>query len=277
MSTASKAADILPRHDMIPIVLHHGLMGFGDLQVGPVKLAYFRGIDRAIRAAGHPLIVSRVHPTGAIELRARQLKENILRGLKQLGREREPILLIGHSLGGLDARFMISQLGMSDRVAALLTIATPHRGSPYADWCLLNLGKRLGGLALMNMVGLDVRAVSDLTTTNCRRFNRVIKNVPGVQYFSVSGARPWHRVPPFAVHAHRIITAKEGENDCLVSVKSSTWGEHLGVWPADHFHTINHKLVVEIKEPTGDIVPYWQAAIERVTYSLSPAAKPVKR
>ena len=29
--------------------------------------------------------------------------------------------------------------------AALLTITTPHRGSPYADWCI-ETSRKLGGL-----------------------------------------------------------------------------------------------------------------------------------
>jgi triacylglycerol lipase len=252
---------------MIPIVLHHGFMGFGDVAVGPVKVAYFRGIDRALAKRGHPIIVSRVHPTGSIELRARQLKDHILRELKE--HELERILIVAHSMGGLDARYMISKLDMADRVAGLLTITTPHRGSPYADWCLEHLGRRMGGLLLMKKLGLDVQAISDLTTASCRKFNRAIKNAAGVQYFSVSAARPWHRVPAFALHSHRIIAAAEGENDSLVSVKSSTWGEHLGIWPADHFHSINHRFVMEIKKPTGNIVPLWMKAIEHVTGKLA--------
>jgi triacylglycerol lipase len=252
----------------IPIVLHHGLMGFGDIAVGPIKLPYFRGIDRAITDRGHALIVTRVHPTGPIELRARQLKEQILRGLKQHNLERSRFLLIAHSMGGLDSRYMISRLGMDDRVAALLTITTPHRGSPYADWCVKNLGEKLGGLRLMNMLGLDVRAVSDLTTTACRKFNREIKNAPGVQYFSISASRPWHRVPPFAIHAYKVIHDLEGDNDCLVSIKSATWGEHLGTWPADHFHTINHKFIVELREPTGNIIPYYIKALDKVLHKI---------
>jgi triacylglycerol lipase len=248
----------------MPIILHHGLMGFGDVAIGPIKIAYFRGIDRALAQRGHPLIVSRVHPTGAIELRARQLKATILRGLKQHGREGSPVLIIAHSMGGLDARYMISRLGMAGQVAGILTVSTPHRGSPYADWCLRNLGERLGGMRLMNFLGLDVRAVSDLTTERCRQFNREIKDAAGVQYFSISAARPWHRVPPFAVHAHKIVTDAEGDNDCLVSVKSATWGEHLATWPADHFHAINHKLIVEIKHKTGDITPYYLKALDRM-------------
>ena len=254
---------------MVPIVLHHGLFGFDGISVGPMRVRYFRGIDRALTERGHPLIVSRVHPTGSIELRARQLKENILRGLKSVERERDKVLIVAHSMGGLDARFMINKLGMDDRVAGLLTITTPHRGSPYADWCIENLGRKLGGLRLMKFLGLDVEAINDLTTERCRRFNRAIKNVPGVQYFSVSAARPWHLVPPFALHPHRIIAAAEGENDSLVSVKSSTWGEHLGVWPADHFHAVNHKLVLEIRRPTGSIVPLWMKALDHVTAKLT--------
>lgn len=247
---------------MTPIVLHHGLMGFGDVKIGPIKLSYFAGIDRMISGRDHPLIISRVHPTGSIERRARELKEIVIRQLKVLGREKEKVAIIAHSMGGLDARYMISRLGMDDRVSALVTITTPHRGSPYADWCFKNLGQRLGGLQLMNLMGLDVRAVSDLTTESCATFNEAVPDVPTVKYFSVSAARPWHRVPPFAIHAHKIITDAEGPNDSLVSVKSSTWAEHLGVWPADHWHTINHRLVVELKEPTGDITPYYVKVLD---------------
>jgi triacylglycerol lipase len=262
---------------VIPIVLHHGLMGFGDLSIGPVKVPYFRGIDRAIRQRGHPVIISRVHPTASVETRAEQLKENILRGLEECdgagagagAGAGKRVIVVGHSMGGLDARYMVARLGMADKVAALLTVTTPHRGSPYADWCLENLGRRLGGLALMKKIGLDVQAISDLTLDSCRKFNRKIKNVPGVLYFSVSAARPWHRVPAFALHAHRLIAACEGDNDCLVSVKSSTWGEHLGTWPADHFHAVNHKMIFEIREKTGNIAPYYLAAIEKIVERIS--------
>jgi len=253
---------------VLPVVLHHGLMGFGDISVGPIKIPYFRGIDRALRERGHGLIISRVHPTGSIERRARELKANIERGLEQTDGNEDRVIVIAHSMGGLDARYMIAKLGMHDRVAALLTITSPHRGSPYADWCLENLGRRLGGLKLIKCLGLDMEAIADLTTESCRKFNRRIKNVPGVLYFSVSAARPWHRVPPWAMHSHKVIAGAEGENDGLVSVKSSTWGEHLGVWPTDHWHAVNHKMIVEIKQPTGSVLPYYMKAIDRVIECL---------
>jgi len=165
---------------MIPVVLHHGLFGLGDLRLGPIRMSYFHKIDRAIASRGHLVIPTRVHPTASVEKRARELKQQILERLEMVGQPHAKVLLIAHSMGGLDARYMINKLAMDDRVAALLTVTTPHRGSPYADWCLLNLGKRLGGLQLMKLLGLDVQAIADLTTQSCRAFNRSVKNVPGV-------------------------------------------------------------------------------------------------
>jgi triacylglycerol lipase len=241
---------------MTPIVLHHGLFGFCDFKLGPLKMSYFRGIDEALAARGHPLVVTRVHPTGGIALRAGQLKQRICAECN--GR---PVVIIAHSMGGLDARHMITHLGMADRVAALITVSTPHRGSPYADWCLKHLGKRLGGLGLMKSLNVDVQAFSDLTTERCARFNEQTPDAPGVRYYSVSAARPWNKVPPWAMHSWRVIHAAEGPNDGLVSVTSAQWARHLETWPADHWHTINKRFVMD-KNGTGDIVPYYLRVLD---------------
>ena len=54
-----------------PVILHHGLFGTGDFKIGPLKFSYFRKIDRAIAERGHPLIVTRVHPSSSVENHAR--------------------------------------------------------------------------------------------------------------------------------------------------------------------------------------------------------------
>jgi triacylglycerol lipase len=254
---------------MIPVVLHHGFMGV-EFRAGPINLlTNFRGIDRAIAARGHPLIVSRVHPTAGVATRARQLKEVMLRQFEILGLPKgERVIIIGHSMGGLDARYMITRLGMADRVRALLTVTTPHRGTSYADWCVRHIGQRLGALRLFNLVGWDMQAAIDVQTESCRRFNEDVPDHPDVRYFSVSAARPWHRVPAFALHSYKVVYDAEGDNDGLVSVRSSTWGEHLGVWPADHWHTVNKRLVLELKNPTGDITPYYLSALDEVVRRL---------
>ena len=167
-------------------------------------------------------------------------------------------------MGGLDVRYAVSKLGLDRHVAAVVTVTAPHRGSPFADWVVENLGRRLGGIQLAKFMNWDLGAAADLTTEGCRRFNETVTDMPGVPYFSVSASRPWSKMPAFAMFSHRIISAIEGENDGLVSVQSSTWGEHLGVWAADHWHTINRRFSLERNHPTGDIAPFWMKLLDHV-------------
>jgi triacylglycerol lipase len=249
---------------MTPIVLQHGLFGFAAVGIGPLKLTYFNRIDRALAERGHPLIVPRVHPTGTIARRAAALKRSILDGLGSMGRAGERVIVIAHSMGGLDARYMISRLGMDRRVAALVTVCTPHRGSAYADWCLEHLGRRLKGMELVNLLALDARAVRDLSTGACTRFNETYPDIPAVRYFSISAQRAWRRVPPVFLHSHKVVHDAEGPNDGIVSVRSAAWGEHLGTWPCDHLHAVNKRLLPELHDRTGYVTPRYLAVIDHL-------------
>jgi triacylglycerol lipase len=231
-----------------------------NLDLGPIRLSYFNKIDHAVAKLGNPTLIANVHPTASIETRASQLKARIL---SELGEDGPKIVIIGHSMGGLDARYMIAKLGMASRVGALVTVTCPHRGSPYADWCINTLGHRLGTLKLLEFLHIDVGGFTDLTTQRCAAFNEQIPDDPAVKYFSVSAARPIDRIPPWGIHSYKIIHEVEGDNDGLVSVKSSQWGEHLGTWPADHWHTINHRVLPERREDaTGNIAPYYLQLIQ---------------
>jgi hypothetical protein len=55
----------------------------------------------------------------------------------------------------------------------------------------------------------------------------------------------------------------------LVSVSSATWGRHLETWPADHLHLVNKRLMPEIRNPTGDIVPYYLRALDQVLSDIA--------
>ena len=116
----------------------------------------------------------------------------------------------------------------------------------------------------------------DLTTERCAAFNQVVPDVPGLPYFSVSAAQPvWTKIPPWGLHGWRLIKAADGDNDGLVSVKSAAWGTHLGTWPASHWHTLNRPMVVEIKDPTGDITPYWMRMLEQVCHRITSPVRAV--
>ena len=109
-----------------PIVLAHGLLGFDKIR--PFGLEYFRGIREALERAGNDVHLVRLPPFAGVEARARALAEAIERI------EAPRVNIIAHSMGGLDARYALSRLGIADRVASLITVGTPHRGTPLADW-----------------------------------------------------------------------------------------------------------------------------------------------
>ncbi len=246
---------------MIPVVLHHGLFGRDAIRLGPLRLSYFSKIDRAIADRGHLVIQTRVHPTASVERRSRELKQQILDRLESAGQPRAKVLLIAHSMGGLDARYIVSKLGMARHVAAILTITAPHRGSPYADWIERNLGQRIGLLPIVRKLGWDISAGIDLTTDACARFNDEVPDHPDVRYASITCARPCHQMPAFALHSHSVISAIDGDNDGLVSLKSGVWGEHLGTWPVDHWQAINRKFA--IRHPSEDVSPRYVEVLEK--------------
>src|SRR5436309_1516430 len=99
----SMTAKIIVPRLRAPIVLVHGLFGFDRLQMGPWVVAnYFPGIPEALRAAGNRVLVARVSPTEGIASRAAQLKDFLDRESPH-----EPVHLFGHSMGGLDSRYLI--------------------------------------------------------------------------------------------------------------------------------------------------------------------------
>jgi triacylglycerol lipase len=216
-----------------PIVFLHGLLGYSRVRLGGWTISsYFANIPALLETAGNRVHVSQVHPIGSIAERAGQVKD-FLNGVTP----REPVHIFAHSMGGLDARYMISKLGMADRVLTLTSIGTPHRGTSFADWGVRRFD-RLASPAL-DLFGLSFQAFRDLTTQSCQRFNEEIADSPRVRYFSVAGRHNngWHS-PEWQL-PHRIVASTEGPNDGLVSVASATHGEICDLWEGDHLSLIN--------------------------------------
>ncbi len=109
-----------------PILLVHGIMlkDFG-------KFKAFGKIEKTLREQGYTVYTSQCDGFGSIEGNAQQLKDQIMEILRKTGADK--INLIAHSKGGLDSRYMIMHLGMSERIASLTCLCTPHKGSVIAS------------------------------------------------------------------------------------------------------------------------------------------------
>jgi triacylglycerol lipase len=216
-----------------PIVLAHGLFGFDQIALGGLTIAaYFRGIPEWLRAAGNRVLVTKVPPIAGIEARARRLGEQIAAAFPD-----EPVHVIGHSMGGLDARMLLSESDWTGRVLSLTTIGTPHLGSSIADFAQLKVGRVY---RLLTVFGIDHRGFLDVTRRKASEFHHSLPAPEGVPCFSIAGNPAVEEVCWPLQRLHLMLSELEGPNDGLVSVGSAlAFGTPLPEWPVDHFRQMN--------------------------------------
>lgn len=214
-----------------PLVFCHGLMGFDSVTIGPaiapLQISHWRGIKEVLQDNGCEVLITRVPATSSPVDRAKVLEKTISETYP--GRA---VHLIGHSMGGIDCRHLITHLTQrSFSVLSLTTIATPHRGSTFANHFLSLASAHLPAvLALLELLpngGGDGKAFECLTLEAMAEFNENTPDIEGVRYFSW-GADYEPGLFDTWKYPHSVIYAKEGPNDGLVSVRSARWGTYLG-------------------------------------------------
>jgi triacylglycerol lipase len=215
-----------------PIVLVPGLLGFDRVTVGPYTVArYFPGIEETLAEAGYRVGTAKPSLTAGVAHRAAQLRDYV--------NERFPgeaVHVVAHSMGGLDARYMISCLGMDRRVRSLTTIGTPHRGSTFADWAIGRFSRLIK--PILDFLRIPTEGFRDLMTESCARFNERVPDAPDLVYHSVAGRCEQTYLAPFWWPAARVVR-DEGPNDGVVSVRSATYGQTCEIWDGDHMHLVN--------------------------------------
>ncbi|KAJ3356223.1 hypothetical protein HDU91_005568, partial [Kappamyces sp. JEL0680] len=247
-----------------PVVLCHGLFGFASLSFGiaeelivgpnPFKVRYWGGIEDQLISDGAEVSSFSVAPVGSIKKRAETLHAFLTE--HYAGRA---VNLVGHSMGGLDARYLITHIkDKAYTVKGLATIATPHRGSSFMDFVkeIVGVGqmqiyaqKYRNEDIVLNCLGvefferivsqakqqylaslvkpLDAPAFANLTREYCAAFNRSTPDDPNVYYSSYAATATPPVYAPLGISRH-IIDKREGENDGVVSIDSARWGNFKG-------------------------------------------------
>jgi triacylglycerol lipase len=193
-----------------PIVLEHGLGGF-DRLFGVYE--YWFGIPDALRDGGATVFVTEVSQLNSTEARGEQLIDQIEEIVAITGKPK--VNLIGHSHGGLDARYVAAV--RPDLVASVTTVGSPHKGAALADYLRANvrngsftqdvlsffansLGTLLGLLSGTTNPQDAIAALDSLTTAGLATFNAHYPQavpatscgggaatVNGIRYYSWSG------------------------------------------------------------------------------------------
>jgi triacylglycerol lipase len=214
-------------------------MGFDRL--GPIE--YFRGVRGLFESLGVRVLGWSGPNITSVEHRA----EVLLGRLREHERE-GPFNLIGHSMGGLDARCVISSLGGADLVASLTTIATPHHGTEAADW-RNRLLRRVGILRPVQRRRLRwliplAEHLEVFTRDWAQRFNDANPDVPSVPIRCWAGSAPFWNVTPLMQPIWPMMTRAEGPHDGVVAVASARYRDEnfAGTIPADHLAQLGWKL-----------------------------------
>ena len=224
----------LPDGRSTAILFLHGYLG-----VFPRWLywRHCRALFAELQAAGFRIVVPSVSVTGSVARRAGKAAK-VMAGLPE-----EQIVLVGHSMGGLDARDIARHRDPGRRVIAVLTLGTPHRGSSLAHWAI-HTPRGLARLARM----FDRGALFDLTPEAAAAFNQRVPDRDDVHYTAVVAQRPEVELARTLVPYGRMLTAEEGPNDGMVCVASASWGTRPITVRADHLELAGWSLPPQVQE-----------------------------
>jgi len=117
-----------------PVLLVHGLVDNRSVFTVMRRSLQRRGFASVCSWNYSPLLTD-------IARGARDLGEHIERICEQTGHDR--VHVVGHSLGGLMARYYVQRQGGDRRVESLVTLGTPHLGSVWAHLPLTPLVRQL--------------------------------------------------------------------------------------------------------------------------------------
>jgi len=229
-----------------PIVLAHGFAANPGM-LGIID--YWYDVEEKLRAEGATVYTTKVNSMDSTVNKAIEFRKQVLQILIISGAEK--VNIIGHSHGGIYARYAISNLGLGgdsdlnikSKVATLTSVDSPHRGSSGPDivveLCNGPAGEKILGDVLDLIYGNLLGDSNPNSAQNCydmqtdymkNIFNKETLDVPEVYYQSWTGRIKYISVSNiWAALLWPAIAMREGANDGAVSVYSAKWGNFRGV------------------------------------------------
>lgn len=233
-----------------PILFVHGVF-FRDSE----ELCYWGRIPSELVKNGATVYYGNHNSASSCADSARELAERIRKIVKDTHCEK--LNIIAHSKGGLDIRYAICHEGVSDLIASLTTINTPHRGCEFADYLLNKIPEREknliakaynSGAAKLGDINPDfLSSVYDLTSTSCAKFNEENPDSPGIYYQSFGSKLNRPTAGRFPLNlTYPLVHFFDGANDGLVGEKSFAWGEAYSYITTTGKRGISHADMIDL-------------------------------
>ncbi|UCG11778.1 MAG: hypothetical protein JSU72_14805 [Deltaproteobacteria bacterium] len=191
------------------------------------------------------VIVSGGNPLGSYQQRA----EEILVEIEGRIKPENQLIVVGHSFGGIIARYMTSLGYLQPRY--LVTIATPHRGIQHAEVYARSARDRIGPVLISWMFrrlyrfiascfGADEEALFQLTIEEMRKFNEEYEDVESTTYLSYACVA--EQVGTLLRIPQLLLSADTFEpNDSIITLESAKWGRFMGMVSCDHLEVVGSR------------------------------------
>lgn len=233
-----------------PILMVHGVF-FRDYRY----LNYWGRIPKELQRNGAVIHYGNHQSAASVEECGRELASRIKQIVEDTGCGK--VNIIAHSKGGLDCRYALSMMNISQYVASLTTINTPHRGCEFADYLLSKISKGKQEMlaktynAALSKLGDSnpdfLESVNDLTAGACKKRNEKITDVPGVYYQSVGSKLNVASGGRFPLNfSYQLVNYFDGPNDGLVGEASFSWGEHFQFLTVKGKRGISHGDMIDL-------------------------------
>ncbi len=250
-----------------PIMMIHG-MGFRDGKIG-----YWGRIPEILRKNGADVHFGFQDANGAIETNCQTLKASLEKILAETGAEK--VNIIAHSKGGVEARYLISTMGMGGKIASVTTISTCHNGSRTMDKLmkiprpLLKMGSKI--FDFFQRIGGDknpdtYRCLEQLTTAFMDGFNAENPDKQGIFYQSYGFGMKNACSDIFMSFPYFMVKLLNDKSDGLLTADEVKWTNFHGVFTGTGNRGISHCDEVDFRRrPLSRKQPKNQYEISDIT------------
>lgn len=232
-----------------PVLLLHGV-GFRDFKY----VNYWGRIPNELIKNGATIYYGHQEAWGTIEDNALAIKDKIHEILAREGCEK--VNIIAHSKGGLDARYVVSQLDMGQYIGSLTMVGTPHRGSEVLEFAYKLPTKLI--IFIGNQINRHYKVIGDKNPNFHRAskqflieeataFNQEVLDDEGVYYQSYASKMKTPLSDLLLMVPYCIVRKMGGPNDGLVTVESAKWGDFKGVITTTYNRGISHGDTIDLK------------------------------
>jgi pimeloyl-ACP methyl ester carboxylesterase len=179
---------------------------------------YFDPNMQALKDAGLQIGSVPVNTVDGVEHNAKVVADTV----KKYAAEGKKVVLIGHSMGGLDASAAIAMYPeIKNDVRALVTIQSPYGGSPMAhDFLEIPGLKAIGGAVIQDVFGGQVECATDLTYASRQAFLEKYPMPAGIPTVCMASSKLSPLSPFFSTAEY--MKARYGlDTDGMVSAKDA--------------------------------------------------------